>query len=99
MNEAQRNEESDLTELLCCPFCGHKCDLKEPDTLYPTGIYWKESSDYGRAYFGRTHKLFDPFMVQQCWQINCVTISGGCGANIIGDSRDETIAAWQRRVT
>lgn len=22
MNEAKRNEESSLTELLCCPFCG-----------------------------------------------------------------------------
>lgn len=23
MNEAKRNEESGLTELLCCPFCGN----------------------------------------------------------------------------
>jgi len=37
--------------------------------------------------------------MKQCWQINCVTVSGGCGAQIIGDSKDETIAMWQRRAT
>jgi len=101
-NEASpANKVSDVERvvMLPCPFCGHKCDMNEPDTLYPNGIYWRDSADTGRAYFGRTHKLFDPFTMKQCWQINCVTVSGGCGAQITGDSKNETIAMWQRRAT
>jgi len=37
--------------------------------------------------------------MKQCWQINCVTVSGGCGVQITGDSKDEIIAMWQRRAT
>ena len=98
MNEEELNETSSSTELSSCPFCGHRCDLKEPDTLYPAGIYWADDEDIGRSYFGRNHKKWIPDL-KQCWQINCVTVSGGCGAQIIGHSKEETVAKWQRRAT
>jgi len=90
--------EVERVVMLPCPFCGHRCDLKEPDTLYPAAIYWQDVKDQGRYYVGRSHTAWRPEM-QECWQINCVTISGGCGAQIMGDSKDETIAMWQRRAT
>ena len=96
-----RNEMTNEVErvvMLPCPFCGHKCDLSEPDVLYPTGIFWCDDVDFGRSYCGRDHKMWRTDL-NQCWQINCATVSGGCGANIIGDSKDETIAMWQRRAT
>ncbi len=101
VNEASpANKVSDVERvvMLPCPFCGYKCDLNEPDTLYPARIYWVEDEDIGRSYFGRTHNLWNTEM-KECWKINCVTVSGGCGAQIIGDSKDETIALWQSRAT
>jgi hypothetical protein len=50
VNEASpASETSDVERvvMLPCPFCGHKCDLNEPDTLYPNGIYWRYSDDLG----------------------------------------------------
>ena len=36
MNEAKRNEEAILTELLCCPFCGNN-DLEVCTSAIPHG--------------------------------------------------------------
>ena len=33
-----------------CPFCGHKVDLDDPDTLYPNGIGWKDREEGFRSY-------------------------------------------------
>jgi hypothetical protein len=35
---------------------------------------------------------------QWCYSIHCVTTSGGCGVEISGDSRQECIDKWNRRV-
>lgn len=98
MNEAQRNEESGLTELLCCPFCGHKPDMEDGDTIHPAGIYWIDSEAVGRTYFGQQHGMYAG-VPTECWEINCVEIAGGCGARIIGDDKLDTIKRWQRRAT
>ena len=98
MNEAKRNEESSLTELLCCPFCGKKPDMNDPSTLHPNGIYFVDSADIGRHYFGRTHALYAG-KPAECWDVNCLEESGGCGARITGDGKADAVAKWQRRAT
>ena len=32
------------------------------------------------------------------WSINCLEIAGGCGVQMIGDTRQEVIQKWNRRV-
>ena len=49
---------SDSSDLLCCPFCGHKPNMSDGDTLHPAGIYWVEDDTIGRAYIGRQHDSF-----------------------------------------
>lgn len=34
-----------------------------------------------------------------CYTLHCTTTSGGCGAEMPGDSREEVITSWNRRVT
>lgn len=83
-------------ELLQCPFCGKKPDVSNPDTLYPTGIVWVDKKDVGRVY--GTRNQLDYTHGGQCWSINCVTSSGGCGVEMHGDSKEEAINKWQTRV-
>jgi hypothetical protein len=81
-----------------CPFCGKTPDISDPDTLYGTGSYWVDDPAIGRVYVGRAHSLLagnDPS--GQVYNFNCVICSGGCGASVTGDSREEAIAAWNRR--
>lgn len=80
-----------------CPFCGKQPDLSDDDTLYPTGHFWV-NDDLGRHYFGYDHPKLKPDPSQMVWGVHCVEIAGGCGAEITGDSRDEAIAKWERRV-
>lgn len=76
-----------------CPFCGHEVDLEEPDTLYPSGTVWRYRGDYKTYHTWAERKEGD----EVCWSMNCPTTAGGCGAEITGDSREETIAAWEHR--
>lgn len=80
---------------LPCPFCGKPVDLEDQDTLYPSGISWRDHEDPGmRSYHARRdHKEGDG----KCWRMHCPTPSGGCGAEISGDSKEEALAAWNRR--
>lgn len=75
-----------------CPFCGHQPqDLR--DALHPTGTGWRE--DDGTRYYiphGDTRGFHG-----RVWEMGCLTHEGGCGASITGDSRNEVIAAWNRR--
>ena len=89
-------EGASLSDLLSCPFCAHMPDLSEPDTLYPTGVFWVDTNEFGRSYFGRTHVLMknNP---KACWGMHCVENLGGCGAQVTADSKEEAIAKWQRR--
>lgn len=89
---------SDSSDLLGCPFCGHKPNMIDGDTLHPAGIYWVEDDTIGRAYIGRQHDRFAENPTE-CWKMNCVEIAGGCGASIIGDDKADAVARWQRRAT
>jgi hypothetical protein len=79
---------------LPCPFCGKKIDPSDIDTVYPTGSGWKQHEGY-RSY----HYYLDVPKEQWCYGIHCVESSGGCGANISGDSKLEVLAKWNTRTT
>jgi hypothetical protein len=100
VNEASpaKDSERDLSDLLGCPFCGHKPNINDSDTLHPSSIFWVDDGEDGKHYFGRRHHRFDGTQ-NECWEINCVETSGGCAVRIIGDSKDDAIAKWQRRAT
>lgn len=103
MNDKQTTNEaadgrSDLTavlEALPCPFCGKAADMEDPDTLHPSGSGWRDDEVEGfRTYHGHKDRLATD---NRCWEMNCPTPSGGCGAEMHGDSREEAIAKWNRR--
>jgi len=77
-----------------CPFCGHEVDLEDGDTLYPNTAGWEDHPDHGRHYcfYQQVPKE------QWCYSMHCPTTAGGCGAEISGDSRQEAIDKWNRRV-
>jgi hypothetical protein len=77
-----------------CPFCGKKIDINDEDTLYPSGTGWKDSGEGYRHYVS----IYDVPKEQWCYKIVCQEHYGGCGAEIHGDSVDETIEKWNRRV-
>lgn len=84
--------EMPTAELLPCPFCGYNLDSEDSDTIYPSGIGWKDEQ-YGRKYVNYREK-HDGL----CHKVVCNTIYGGCGASIDEDSREEAIAAWNKRI-
>lgn len=78
-----------------CPFCGHKVDLENDDTLYPNGTGWKMHPTKGfRGYCRAT----DVPREQWCWSMHCPTTAGGCGVEMRADSKQEAIDRWNRRV-
>lgn len=76
-----------------CPFCGNEVDLEDDDTLHPSGVGWKPRGDIGRSY----HSFREVPLEQWCYTMHCPTTSGGCGAEISGDSRQEAIDKWNKR--
>lgn len=83
-----------MTNLLKpCPFCGLQSHQDWEDTLYPSGIGWRVDEGV-QHYLGR-----DSYARWQgkCYEINCATPYGGCGANISADSKEEVIEKWNRR--
>lgn len=89
------NTNKKIIELKPCPFCGMKPDLEDGDTLYPSGIHWVEMDDEYYIYYRRSEA---PEGSQPCWDIYCVEVAGGCGANITGHSKKDAIDKWNRRV-
>lgn len=83
-----------MTELLPCPFCGMPVDIEDDDTLHPTGIGWRDDKCIG---FRTYHSYRETPKKQWCWGMHCPTTSGGCGAEIHADSKDEVIAKWNTR--
>jgi len=77
-----------------CPFCGHKVDMSDPDTLYPNGTGWSDDLFTGRSY----HSFREVPKEQWCYSIHCATTSGGCGVEMSADSKEEAIEKWNRRV-
>lgn len=85
----------DDQKLLPCPFCGKRVTLEDDDTLYPSGILWRDDPEIGlRTYHRRKEQREGDGM---CYTLHCPVPSGGCGAEISGDSKEEAIAAWNRR--
>lgn len=80
-----------------CPFCGHTLDINDPDVLYPSGIYWYPDGDFHRYYTSQRISI-EGFRGQPCYKIACKDIMGGCGAEMHGDSKQEVIDKWNRRV-
>ena len=84
---------SNLPPLLPCPFCARPVDHDLIDTLYPSGIYWREQ-EWGRSYHGTEDRREGD---QLCWEMNCTEANGGCGASISADSEQEVRDKWNRR--
>jgi hypothetical protein len=78
-----------------CPFCGHKVDLEEPDTVHPSGLYYRVSDGIKHYVRFSDRKEGD----SPCWVMNCGEIAGGCGVEIHGDSKEEVLGKWDRRTT
>jgi hypothetical protein len=76
-----------------CPFCGLKVELEDGDTLYPTSG-WKERANGMREYC----LVYEAPPEQWCYTMHCPTTAGGCGAEISGDSMQEAMDKWNRRV-
>lgn len=80
-------------QMLSCPFCKHEVDLNDPDTLYPTGMYWREE-DGLRQYVGHRSKIDGD---RPMWSMHCNETSGGCGCEITAHSKDEAKLKWNTR--
>ena len=84
-----------------CPFCGLTSDTDWEDTLYPSGVGWREDTGViddvtpFRHYLGAYRR--DQWQ-GTCYEINCAVTYGGCGANISGDSEEDVIEKWNKRV-
>lgn len=77
-----------------CPFCGKEIDINDGDMLYPSGSVWRD--DHG---FRTYHPLKDRLKTDNyCYALHCEISAGGCGAEMHGDSKQEVIDKWERRV-
>ena len=83
-----------MTNIPPCPFCGKKVDLEDEDTLYPSGSGWLFNAELGiRTY----HRYNEVPKGQLCYGMHCPEPSGGCGAEIHGDSKEEALVKWCHR--
>jgi len=82
-----------MEQIKDCPFCGRKTPDDLEDTLYPSGGYWRETDGMRHYVSHRERKPGD----SQCWTMHCGVGGWRCGAQITADTREEAIAAWNRR--
>lgn len=76
-----------------CPFCGMECNL-DNDTLYPNGVGWEIAEGGYRHYVSRNSVPPE----QWCYKVICNESYGGCGVEMSGDSREEVVEKWNKRV-
>ena len=84
-----------VLEALPCPFCGKAVDFDDADTLYPSGICWRE--EHGFRHYVRWKDRRDGD--GNVWGMHCPEPAGGCGVEIHGDTKDEALAKWNRRAS
>lgn len=75
------------TELKHCPFCGDMPDINDPDVLHAVG------GDLNMWYDEENNKI-----IYTLWQLSCNRNGCGCGAAVLGDSREDCIRIWNTRV-
>ena len=69
-----------------CPFCGDIPDINDPDVLYPVG--------------GEINMEFDPItreVIYTLYQLHCNKGGVGCGASMLGDTKEDCINRWNNR--
>lgn len=66
-----------------CPFCGLQMQDSDADD-YLHQVYNEDVIDYPPD--------------EREWTINCLEIAGGCGVQMLGDTEEEVISKWNRRV-
>ena len=65
-----------------------------PDVVYPNGIFYINTFN-GRRYL-KWPKV--GYFDGQCYEVHCTEGNGGCGALVTGDSKEEAVEKWNRRV-
>lgn len=81
-----------------CPFCGMISDTDWDDTRYPS-YGWKDEDICGDGELVRHYvSVFDPDKHGMGYKISCDPGYGGCGAEMRGDSEEEVIAKWEKRI-
>lgn len=78
-----------------CPFCGMEQDPDDQDTVYPSGSAWVDDEEIGVRHYVSAMQVPKE---QWCYNVICNPIYGGCGAEMHGDSREEAIDNWNRRI-
>lgn len=77
-----------MIHLLKCPFCGGiKIEVMK------SGFSWKTSECGEYVHYVGFHEEKDG----DCYKAVCDEASGGCGAEIGGDSEEEAISKWNKR--
>lgn len=80
-----------------CPFCGFEINLDDYDVLYPSGTGWKEEDCGDGTMFRHYVSSCEVPKEQWCYKLICNQSMGGCGAEMHGDSEQETIEKWNQR--
>lgn len=84
MIERDINSIRDNMVLKNCPFCGHDLNTQDPmDTLYPSFVWYNPETE----------------QEETVWNIVCHVTAGGCDCEVYGDSPQQCIENWNRRVT
>lgn len=81
---------------LPCPFCGRDVDMEDQDTLYPSGTGWMFNEELQMRTYHRMHEVPKG---QWCYVMHCPVQSGGCGAEMHGDTRSDALNKWNTRAT
>lgn len=87
--------DAPMPEMLPCPFCNFDLMSDLIEALHPTGTYLRTVE--GQSEYIR-HDDRQPGDTP-LYTVNCPWVSGGCGAEIESRTRDEVIAAWNRRAS